>query len=339
MQVRTTRKSQVNARNTHIDAALTNFSLAFMQGSDKFVAWRVFPNMQVRHQSDRYWQYPRQFFFTEGFRKKAPGSRGGRVVYEIDNTPTFYCDVWSEETAVEHQTVANADTGIDPENDATELLTMHGMIKLEKDWCATFFKDGVWTTDYEGVAGAPGAGEVRQWDDYANSDPLNDIEELKVAQCEMTGQEPNKLVIGRKVWKALKNHPDIVDRIKYGQTPGSPAKVTKEAVAALMELDEILVTSAIHNTAQQKKTPSYSYIGGNHALLAYAPGQVRWKGQVAGIKFSWNQEAPGTNEQGGAIRSWYEEGTETQFQELKMAYDLKVVAPDLACFIKDVVGS
>lgn len=329
----------LNQSQVHIDEALTDFSLAFMQASDKFVAWRVFPNVNVTHQSNKYWTFPRQYFFTEGFRKKAPGTRGGRVTLAVDSTPTYFCDVWSEEAAVEHQIKANADRMIDPESLATQMLTMHSMIKLEKDWVSTFFQSGVWTTERTGVSGSPTAGtEVRIWDDYTNSDPLQDIEALKVEQEELTGYAPNKLVIGRRVWKSLRNHPDILDRVKYGQTAGRPAEVSRQAVAALMELDEILVCSAIHNTARANATPDYSFIAGNHALLTYAPATVGWAQPVSGVKFSWDQEAPGTNEQGGYIRSWYDVATETTFQELKMAYDQKVVSADLSVFINNVVS-
>jgi hypothetical protein len=330
----------LNPSAVHIDEALSEFSLAFMQSADKFVAWRVFPNVNVSKQSNRYWTFPRQYFFTEGFRKKAPGGKSGEVTYEVDNTPQYFCDVWAERTPILHQVRANADRMIDPANLAAKLLTTHAMIKLEKDWCQNFFGTGIWTTQRTGVAGAPNlASEVRVWNDYTNSDPLEDIERLKVVQGELTGYEPNKLVIGRKVWKHLRNHPDIIDRVKYGQTPGRPAEVTRQAVAALMELDEILVTSSVQNTAKQNLSPSYSYIGGNHALLVYAPPSIGWEEPVSAVKFSWDQEAPGTNEQGGAIRTYFNDETETEWADMKMSYDMKVVAPDLGVFIGSVVES
>lgn len=329
----------INPQEVHIDEALSEFSLAYMQSADKFVAWRVFPNINVSKQSNRYWTFPRQWFFTEGFKKAAPGSVAGEVTYEVDNTPQYFCDVWKERTAVLHQVRANADRMIDPENLAAKLLTTHAMIKLEKDWVSTFFQAGVWTTQRSGTAGSPNlATQVRYWDDYVNSDPLEDIERLKVVQGELTGYEPNKLVIGRKVWKALRNHPDIVDRVKYGQTPGRPAEVTRQAVAALMELDEILVCSAVHNTAKQNLAPNYQYIAGNHVLLTYAPGSIGWEEPVAAVKFSWDQEAPGTNEQGGAIRTYFDTPSETTWLELKMAYDQKLVAADLSVFINGAVS-
>ena len=47
----------------------------------------------------------------------------------------------------------------------------------------------------------------------------------------------------------LCDDPDIVDRLKYGQTAPRPAQVTKEAMAALFELDEIMVMDGIYNAA------------------------------------------------------------------------------------------
>lgn len=330
----------VSPRSVHVDQPLTDFSVGFMQTAEQFVAWRVFPNIPVSKQSDRYWNFPRQYFFTEGFREAAPGAAAGEVTYEVDATPTYFCRVFKERTAILHQTRANADAAVDPATLATKLLTEHALVHLERAWVTKFFSSGLWTTERAGIAsGTPSGSQIVQWDNYTDSDPLADVEALKIRQLELTAKEPNKMVLGRRAWGRLKNHPDIVDRIKYGQTPGSPARVTRQAVAQLMELEEILVTSSVHNTAKQGKTPSYSFIGGNHALLVYAPGVIGQGQEVSGVKFSWDMEAPGTNEQGGAIRTWTSDETETEYAEMKMAYDFKLVSPDLGIFLNGVVAS
>jgi len=46
---------QPTARDVHVNAPLTNISIAFLQTQDSFVASRVFPSIPVTKQSDRYY--------------------------------------------------------------------------------------------------------------------------------------------------------------------------------------------------------------------------------------------------------------------------------------------
>ena len=73
----------------------------------------------------------------------------------------------------------------------------------------------------------------------------------------------------------LSDHPEMVDRIKYGtSTPTNPAIVLRQAVAALMELDELLVADGVQ--VMSEENPSFetsmtaAFIAGKSALLAYA---------------------------------------------------------------------
>jgi hypothetical protein len=89
---------------------------------------------------------------------------------------------------------------------------------------------------------------------------------------------PNRLTLGAQVYDTLLDHPDIIDRIKYGQANvGQPAIVNRTTLAALFEVDSVLVAEAIQNTAAENATAgaaadeSTASIVGNHALLSYAP--------------------------------------------------------------------
>ena len=41
----------------HIDAPLTNLTLAYLQSQDTFIADKVFPTVDVQKQSDKYYKY------------------------------------------------------------------------------------------------------------------------------------------------------------------------------------------------------------------------------------------------------------------------------------------
>ena len=79
---------------------------------------------------------------------------------------------------------------------------------------------------------------------------------------------------------------DIVGRLDRGQTTG-PVVVMRENLAALFELEQVLVMDAIHNTAKEGATASHSFIGGKHALLCYAAPSPGLMTPSAGYTFSW----------------------------------------------------
>ncbi|NLI59426.1 MAG: hypothetical protein GX387_13140 [Clostridium sp.] len=50
-------------QDAHIDRALTNISVAYMQDEKSFIADKVFPRIPVKKQSDVYFIYNKGDFF------------------------------------------------------------------------------------------------------------------------------------------------------------------------------------------------------------------------------------------------------------------------------------
>ena len=53
------------------------------------------------------------------------------------------------------------------------------------------------------------------------------------------------------------------------QTPGAPARATRQIMAEILELDEVLVMDAVYNSAAEGATESNSFVAGKHAALFY----------------------------------------------------------------------
>jgi len=153
----------------HVDSALTNISVAFLQNASNFVAGRVFPNVAVSKQSDRYFVFDRGDFNRAEAQKRAPGTESAGGGYSLDNTPTYYADVWAVHKDVPDQVRANADPAVDVERAATEWVMHQMLIRKEKDWVSSFFTGGKWTNDVDGVVGTPGINEVVKWSDTTSA--------------------------------------------------------------------------------------------------------------------------------------------------------------------------
>lgn len=328
--------TQPTPGDVHVNAPLTRISIGFMQSAENFVADRVFPNIPVTKQSDKYYQFTRAFFNRDDMEKRAPATESSGSGYEV-TTGSYACDEWDHHHDIPDQRRANADDPLSPDREATLLVSQKGMLKREVNWVTKYFAGSIWTGgDVDGVAGVPGASQFKQWNDAAST-PIEDLEDGKEAVLEKTGYEPNTLVIGYPVWKALKHHPDIVDRVKYGQTDGGPARVTADAVAALIEIDRILVMKAIQNTAKEGATEVSAFIGGKKALLCYsapAPGLMI---PSAGYTFSWTGLL-GSSAMGGRITRFRLQQYKADRVEIEMAFDQKVVASELGYFYDTAVA-
>lgn len=323
----------------HVDSALTNISVAFLQNASHFVAGRVFPNVPVQKQSDRYFVFDRGFFNRDEAKVRAPGTESAGSGYELDNTPTYFANVYAYHHDVADQVRANADAAVDPERAAAELVTHKMLIRKETDWVSRFFAGGIWTGgDVDGVPATPAANQVVQWSDTTSGDPIGDIRGAKTSILQSTGFIPNTLVVGQQVFDALIDHPDIVDRIKYGQTAGGPAMANEQTLAALFGLDRILISRAIRNTAAEGLTNAHSFIAGKKALLCYVPPAPSLMTPSAGYTFSWTGFMGQTNGFGFATKRFRMEHLESTRVEGQMAFDHKLVSSDLGYFWDTIVA-
>jgi hypothetical protein len=102
-----------------------------------------------------------------------------------------------------------------------------------------------------------------QWSDPDDSDPIKDVSDALDA-CII---RPNIMIVGRRVWTHLSRHPKIIKALSpFGSGDG---KATRQQVAALLELDEIIVGEAWYNSAKKGQSANTVRLWGNHAALHY----------------------------------------------------------------------
>tara|TARA_R110000764_G_scaffold36736_1_gene81960 strand:+ start:26296 stop:27285 length:990 start_codon:yes stop_codon:yes gene_type:complete len=326
--------SQPSRSDVHINAPLSSVSLAFIQSADAFVADRAFPRIAVSKQSDSYFTYDRGYFNRAEMQKRAPGAESAGANYALSSA-TYAADVWALHRDVADQVRANADSPISLDREATELLTLQGLLRKEKEWASAHFITGVWTTERAGVAAAPTGTQFLRWD-VAASTPIEDVRAGVRTVQESTGFRPNRMVLGREVYDALLDHPDIVGRLDRGQTSGT-AMVMRDTLAALFEMQEILVMDAIENTANEGATNVHAFIGGKNALLLYAPAAPGLMVPSAGYTFTWNGLLGG-----GALATRISrmrmDHLKSDRIEIEMAFDQKLVSADLGAMFLDAVS-
>lgn len=325
-------------RDVHVDAALTDISVAFAQQASNFIARQAFPTVPVAKQSDKYFIYDRGDFNRDEAKVRAPGTESAGGGFNL-STATYSCDVWAFHKDVPAQIAANQDVG-NPFDDAAEFVMHRLLIRQEAEFNDTFMTGGVWDNDFDGTASSPGSNETIHWSDTTNGDPIGDIRSAKTTVLQNTGYAPNTLILGQQVFDELVDHPDIVDRVKYsgGVGNGNPAMVNEQTLAALFGLDRVLISRAIENTATEDATDSHSFIVGKDALLVYSPPSAGLLTPAAGYTFSWRGYLGTTNDMGIATGRFPMPQLKAERVEGEVAMDMKLVSSALGYFWDGVVA-
>jgi len=323
---------QPTGSQVHVDAILTNVSVAYMQKAENFIADKVFPIVPVDKQSDKYFVYDKNDWLRDEAQVRTDGTESVGSGYNI-STATYYADVYAIHKDIGDQTRANADAPINVDREAAEFVTQRLLTRREIQFVSDFMTGGVWGNTATGVSGVPSGGQVRQWSDYVNSDPINDIEEAKADILSVTGLSANTLVLGYDVFRQLKNHPDLVDRIKYT----SSQTITEDMLARMFDIERVLVSKSIKATNAEGAAGAYAFTTGKSALLAHvapAPGLLT---PSAGYIMQWTGVSGGLGATIGTSSFRLDSLRATRI-EAELAFDNKVVAADLGYFWQTVVA-
>ncbi len=314
---------QPTVSDVHVDAILTNMSIAYMQESYAFVASRAFPQVNVQKQSDKYFTYSQADFFRDQVQLRADGTQSAGTGYSL-STETYACEVYALHKDIGDQVRANSDAPLDPDMDATRFLTQQMLIRQEVEWAAAAFTTGVWGTD-----ATPGT----LWS-AANSTPIADVEAGKNTVLTNTGYVPNTLIMSYKVFSALMDNADIVDRIKYT----TQDSVSADLLARLFNVDRVLIMAGTYNTAAEGATASYSQVGDRDALLCYTPSNPGLMQPSAGYTMVWSGLSAGMGTS-SAISRFRMEAEKADRIEIEAAWDTKIVSSALGYFFSNPVAA
>lgn len=328
--------------SVHIDKPLNNLTIAFLQNTTGFVSDRVFPRVSVENKTDKYYIYDRAQFNRVGeVQERAPRTRAPRVGMKISND-SYTTKVYSLGQDYDFDTLANEDEALDIKAAGAAQLSQLLMIDREVKWASAFFAGGKWSTDWDGIAGAPGANQVRQWSDYTNSNPILDVMNIRRAmQLKSGGFKPNKMVIGKEARDTLINNPVILGRLNGGATVTNTALVTDAKLAEIFEIEEFMVMEAVKNTGKEGLTETNEFIGGKAVGFFYTPPAAGKMVASAGYTFAWD-ELETASGYGITVKTYTGdflaiEGI-AEAVEVNMAYDHKIVAPELGAFIDTVIA-
>jgi len=308
--------------DVHVDAVLTNMSVAYQQEAYAFVAARAFPVVNVAKQTDLYFTYSQADFMRDQVQRRADGTESAGTGYSL-STASYSCDVWALHKDIGDQTRANSDNPLNPDMDATRFLSQQMLIRQEVQWAADAFTTSIWGTD---------ATPSPLWD-AASSTPIADVETAKNTVLTNTGYVPNTIIMSYKAFSALVDNADIVDRIKYT----SQDSVTEELLARVFNVDRVLVMASVYNSAQEGATASYSQVGDKDVLVCYTPSAPGLMVPSAGYTMNWSGVSAGLGT-ASAVSRYRMDTLRADRIEIESAFDFKIVSSALGYFLSNVTS-
>ena len=317
----------------YVNAPLTNISVAYQQRANDYIAGQVFPVVPVNKQGGLFYKYDKGDWFRSIAGVRAPATETPGGGWNV-TTDSYFSDVYGVHKDVDDQTRANADSMFSLDRDATQWVTQNLLLKRDQVFVSTYMTTGVWGLDVTGDTSV-GSNQVIRWD-LANATPIEDIRAQSTRIKSQTGYRPNTLILGPAVYDVLLDHPDILERIKYTER----GMIGNALLASLFGVEQVLVADAIENTQAQSAgadTPTMGFMVGKSALLMYVNRTPSLMQPSAGYIFGWNGLL-GAQATSTRIKKFRMEPIESDRIEGEMAWDMKIVSPDLATYFATIVS-
>ena len=335
------------------DPWLTSMAISYMDKMQEFfVADKVFPTIPSATSYGRYKEYGRSYFLQDNAGPRPIGGYPRQVGFRWGSNP-YQITADELEAVIDDQERPDLDYPgmpggkVDIERDKINLLVSQLMVRGDRKWANAFMKPGVWGTDLTGVASlTPTATQFTQWDND-NSKPSLFLDQQRGALGDKYGDmwRPNKLVLGRQVYTALRNHPVILNKLGVNQD----RILGKEDLARFFDMDpgSILVPGGIYNSGPEKESFADTetaavynrIVSTKDALLVYANPTPSSEAPSGGYGFRWTGYlgANAMDPRAGVTRGRDPRAYSDWFH-CRTAVDYRITAPGLGIYLINAVA-
>jgi len=300
------------------DATLTAIAIAYR--NQALIADSVLPRVPVGKKDFKYLSFPMEESFTIPDTKVPRKGTPNEVEFhgvELSSS----CEDYGLDDPIPVDDIDNAPDGYDPVSRAVESLT--DLVLLDREVRAAsllFNPENYASSKIMTLSG------TSQFSDFTNSDPVAVISEA-MDSCIM---RPNTMTIGRAAFSVLRRHPKIVKAVNGNS--GDSGLATRQAIADLLELQNLYVGESFLNTAKKGQTAAMQRVWGKHISLTYVNTQADTRGGLTfGLTAQYGTKVAGKRDEDGGLRGATRVRVGETVKEL-------IVAKDAGFFLQNVVA-
>ncbi len=239
-----------------VDPVLSTVAQGYQ--NSEMVASVLFPTVDVPLRGGNIITFGKEAFMLYGS-QRAPGENTRRVQFGYSGNPYALVD-YSLEGLLPIENLQESQKSIPIDKSA---LALNGVLsimalRLEKQSADIARTAATYAANNKLVLSG-----TAQWSDFSGvSNPVKVIEAAKEAVRAAIGKRPNTIVMGALVMAALKQHPIVVDRVKYtGRDIATP-----ELLAMLFGVERVVVGEAIYSN---DAGTAFTDVWGKDVVIAY----------------------------------------------------------------------
>ena len=271
----------MSGRIVHVDQLLSQMAINYRpQG---FIADQVFPTVTVMKQTDLYLIFEQADLFRADDTKRSRGTEAQKISYRTSSA-SYFAENYALKADVTLEDRLNADPAFVAEFEqgrtrrVLDKLLLAQEVRVSSLCMAT-------------ASVGSSAATASAWDDPVNANPLIDAQTVIDNVEGATGYRPNRLLFGGDAWRHFRRNNNVknaaINMPSGPNVSGGGKFPSTQEVAALLEVEEILVGRAFLNSAQQGIAQTLARIWPDSLLAFYAPAAPSTQEPSFGYKFRW----------------------------------------------------
>lgn len=302
--------STLTTQRPDLASSMEEFSLEMNQRD--FIGTQVAPVINVAKQIGQFGKIPLEQLLSNRETRRAPGAGYSRKNWKF-SVAQYATEEHGAEEPVDAREAEMYSDYFDAEMMAVQRARHDVLINAEKRLASMLFNATTWN------GAALTTAITNEWDDAVNAVPLTDVEAAVRKVWLGSGLWPNALVINRAVFRNLRNCASIIDRIKYqGFQDVRASSITPQALAALFDLDYVIVAGGLKNTANDGQNASIAQVWSDeYAMVCRVATTNDPREPCVGRVFHWAADGSELN------------GTVEQYEEPQSRSDIYRVRHDV----------
>lgn len=312
-----------------IAQSLIEFDLAMDRNG--FVGHRVFPVFEAPKDHGTFGKIPIEQLLQNRETARAPKGGYSRGNYTF-TSDTFTTAEHGAEEPVDDREKAMYSDYFNADLYASQRAMDVVLRNAEKRIAAAVFNTSTWTGSSLTTAVST------EWSTAATSTPINDVEGAVRKVRTNTGLKPNTIIMPWTVFRNLRLCSQIIDRITSSGagSPAKPTDITPAMLAAVFDIESVLVADSQKNTATEGQSASLSDIWSNEYVMVCRVARTQDLAEPCiGRTFHWGEDG---SRIGGTVESYREEDIRSDVMRVRHQVGEKVLYAECGHLLSNITA-